>query len=260
MSDLTGRRVVITGGGRGIGRVIADRFAAAGACLAVGVRDAGAVSAVRADFQATGHDVLAAPCDVTEEDSVMAFADKIIGAFGGVDVVVANAGVAGPIAPLHKINTADWRHCIDADLNGVYLTFRPFIPEMIKVHSGNLIAISSVTGKRPLANRTPYAAAKMGVIGLIRSLSLELGPYGIRANTVCPGSVDGPRMDAVFEAAAAADGTTPEQARAEHTRPAALRRLVEAGEVADLCVFLAGDAASAITGEDLNVSAGSVMY
>lgn len=260
MSDLTGRTVVITGGGRGIGRVITDRFATAGACVAVGVRDVATVSRVRADFKTAGHDVLTAPCDVTEEDSVMSFADKIIGTFGRVDVVVANAGVTGPIAPLHKIKTVDWRHCIDADLNGVYLTFRPFIPEMIKVRSGNLIAISSVTGKRPLANRTPYAAAKMGVIGLIRSLSLELGPYGIRANTVCPGSVDGPRMDAVFEAAAAADGITPEDARAEHTRPAALGRLVQADEVADLCVFLASDSASAITGEDLNVSAGSVMY
>lgn len=260
MTDLTGRTVAVTGGGKGIGQVIAGSFADAGAFVAVGVREGSSVPGARKEFDAAGHDVFVAPCNVADEKSVSAFADKVTQRLGQVDVVVANAGVAGPIAPLHKIDIDSWRQTIDIDLTGVYLTFRAFIPGMIKVRGGNLIAISSVTGKRPLAHRTPYAAAKMGVIGLMRSLALELGPYGIRANTICPGSVDGRRMDAVFEAAAAADGITVEAARQEHTRPAALGRLVRANEVADLCIFLAGESASAITGEDLNVSAGSVMF
>lgn len=174
--------------------------------------------------------------------------------------MIANAGIAGPTAPLHEIDAESWRECIDIDLTGVYLTFRAFIPTMIKRRSGSLIAISSVTGKRPMMHRTPYAAAKMGVIGLVRSLALELGPYGVRANSICPGSVDGPRMEAVFDAAATSRGITVEAARLEHTSAAALGRLVRADEVADLCFFLASEESSAITGEDLNVSAGSVMH
>ena len=258
--DLTGRTVAITGGNRGIGRAVAGRFAAAGARVAVGVRDPAALSAVRADFAADSQDVLVAPCEVTDEGSVAQFRAAVRRRFGPAEVVIANAGVAGPVAPLHEIPVEAWRDCIDVDLTGVYLVFRAFIPDMIARRGGSLIAISSVTGKRPLAHRTPYAAAKMGVIGLVRSLALELGPYGIRANTVCPGSVDGPRMDAVFEAAARARGITAEAARREDSRSAALGRLVRAAEVADLCAFLAAGSASAITGEDLNVSAGSVMY
>jgi NAD(P)-dependent dehydrogenase (short-subunit alcohol dehydrogenase family) len=259
VNNLTGRTVVITGGDKGIGRSISRRFLTAGASVAIGVHDAASTHAVARDLDAVDR-VLVAPCDVTVEQAMTEFADAVLDRFGQVDVVIANAGIAGPIAPMHTLDPEAWLQCIDVDLIGVFLTFRAFIPQMIKIRSGTLIAISSVTGKRPLAHRTAYAAAKMGVIGLVRSLALELGPFGIRANTVCPGSVDGPRMDAVFEAAASADGIPVSEARAEHTRPAALGRLVRADEVADLCLFLAGDSASAITGADINVSAGSVMY
>lgn len=258
-SPLQDQTVVVTGGGGGIGRAIADRCAAAGANVAVGVHRVASVATTEQGLVSTGRQLMVTPCDVTDADSVMEFASKIINRFGRVDTVIANAGVAGPIAPLHTIDPGQWRQCIEADLTGAYLTFRAFIPHLITAGRGSLIAISSVTGKRPLANRTPYAAAKMGLIGLVRSLALELGPHGVRANTVCPGSVDGPRMDSVFAATAASRGITIDAARQEHTLSAALGRLVRADEVAELCVFLASDAASAITGADLNVSAGSVM-
>jgi len=260
MNDLIGRTVVVTGGGKGIGLTIADGFIAAGSRVVLAVHDGASVPRLQQEFLTAAQDVLVAPCDVSDERSVDRFADLVIDRYGTIDAVIANAGIAGPIGPLHEISPAQWRQCIDIDLTGVYLTFRAFIPAMIAARTGSLIAISSVTGKRPLPNRTPYAAAKMGIIGLVRSLALELGPYGIRANTICPGSVDGPRMDAVFAAAAERSGRTVADVRDEHTRPAALGRLVRADEVTDLCLFLAGDTASAITGEDLNVSAGSVMY
>jgi NAD(P)-dependent dehydrogenase (short-subunit alcohol dehydrogenase family) len=123
-----------------------------------------------------------------------------------------------------------------------------------------LIAISSMTGKRPLTGRTPYAAAKMGVIGLVRTLALELGPHRIRVNAVCPGAVSGPRIDDVVRKQAAARGITEDEALAAFTGSSPLGRLVEADEVARACVFLASDGAAAITGEDVNVSAGVVMY
>jgi NAD(P)-dependent dehydrogenase (short-subunit alcohol dehydrogenase family) len=179
---------------------------------------------------------------------------------GPVRVVVANAGIAGPTTPLHEITLADWRETIATDLDGVFLTFRAFIPAMIERRDGSLIAISSMTGKRPLHGRTPYAAAKMGVIGLVRTLAAELGPHGVRVNAICPGAVTGPRIEDVLARQAEARGITKEAVRAEMTGLSPLRRLVQAEEVATACVFLASAGSAAITGEDLNVTAGVVMY
>jgi NAD(P)-dependent dehydrogenase (short-subunit alcohol dehydrogenase family) len=131
---------------------------------------------------------------------------------------------------------------------------------MIERGGGSLIAISSVTGKRPLHGRTPYAAAKLGVIGLVRTLATELGPHRIRVNAICPGPVAGPRMEQVIRRQAAIRGITEEQARAALAEASPLGRMVEAEEVAAACVFLASDDSAAITGEDLNVTAGVVMY
>ena len=200
-----------------------------------------------------------AACDVRDEASVAAMAEAAE-ELGPVRAVVANAGVAGPTAPLHEITLHEWRDTLATDLDGVFLTFRAFIPAMIQRRAGSLIAISSMTGKRPLHGRTPYAAAKMGVIGLVRTLATELGPYDIRVNAVCPGYVAGPRMEQVARRQAAIRGITEEEARSELTRTSPLARMVEAGEVAAACLFLASDGSAAITGEDLNVTAGVVMY
>jgi NAD(P)-dependent dehydrogenase (short-subunit alcohol dehydrogenase family) len=181
-------------------------------------------------------------------------------ALGPVHTVVANAGVAGPTRPLHEITLADWRDTLAIDLDGVFLTFRAFIPGMIARRGGSLIAISSMTGKHPLHGRTPYAAAKMGVIGLVRTLATELGPHHIRVNAICPGAVAGPRIEQVIRKQAAIRGITEEQARAALTEASPLGRMVEAAEVAQACAYLASDNSAAVTGEDLNVTAGVVMY
>jgi NAD(P)-dependent dehydrogenase (short-subunit alcohol dehydrogenase family) len=142
----------------------------------------------------------------------------------------------------------------------VFLTFRAFIPAMIGRRDGSLVAISSVTGKRPLYGRTPYAAAKMGVIGLVRTLATELGPHNIRVNAICPGFVAGPRIEQLLRRQAAVRGIAEETARAEVTGLSPLRRMVRPEEVAAACVYLASDGSAAVTGEDLNVTAGVVMY
>jgi NAD(P)-dependent dehydrogenase (short-subunit alcohol dehydrogenase family) len=123
-----------------------------------------------------------------------------------------------------------------------------------------LIALSSMTGKRPLPDRTPYCAAKMGVIGMVRSLAMELGPHKIRVNSICPGAVAGERLDRIVKQSAVANGITEDAAMRRFSDPAALKRPTLAEEVAAACVFLAGEASSGITGEDMNVSAGLVMY
>jgi len=259
---------VVTGANRGIGRAITVALAAAGYTVAASARDpasldatvtaAAAAAAATAAGQAGGTAVPVA-CDVCDEASVAALADRA-GQLGPVRAVVANAGIAGPTAPLHEITLADWRETVATDLDGVFLTFRAFIPAMVERRGGSLIAISSMTGKRPLYGRTPYAAAKMGVIGLVRTLATELGPYDIRVNAVCPGLVAGPRIEAVLARQAAARGITEEAVRAEADALSPLRRLVTAEEVAAACVFLASPGSASITGEDLNVAAGVVMY
>ena len=187
-------------------------------------------------------------------------AKAVLDHFGKVDVVVANAGIAGAIRPMHEITYEEWRECIAIDLDGVYLTFRRFIPGMISAEGGSLIALSSMTGKRPLPDRTPYGAAKMGVIGLVRSLALELGPHKIRVNSVCPGPVAGPRLNRIVRQQAETLGISEADSMRMFSDASALKRPVDATEVAAACVFLASDAGSAITGEDMNVSAGVVMY
>ncbi len=250
---------VVSGANRGIGRTITVALAAAGFTVAAGARDPATLADTVAAAGQAGGTAVPVACDVCDEASVAALAARA-GQLGPVRAVVANAGIAGPTAPLHEITLADWRETVATDLDGVFLTFRAFIPAMIERRDGSLIAISSMTGKRPLLGRTPYAAAKMGVIGLVRTLAAELGPHGIRVNAICPGAVAGPRIDEVLARQAAARGITEEAARAELTALTPLRRLVRAEEVAAACVFLASGGSAAITGEDVNVTAGVVMY
>jgi len=249
----------VTGANRGIGRAITVTMAAAGFTVAASARDPASLDGTVAEVEKAGGTAVPLACDVRDEASVAKMAADAE-ALGPVHAVVANAGVAGPTLAMQEITLADWRETIATDLDGVFLTFRAFIPAMIERRGGSLIAISSMTGKRPLHGRTPYAAAKMGVIGLVRTLATELGPCHIRVNAICPGPVAGPRMDEVVRRQAAIRGVTEEEARVALTEASPLRRMVEAEEVAAACAFLASDDSAAVTGEDLNVTAGVVMY
>jgi NAD(P)-dependent dehydrogenase (short-subunit alcohol dehydrogenase family) len=253
------RVAVVTGANRGIGRAIAVALAMSGFAVLATARDPASLQDTVTEIERAGGAVSTAACDVREEASVAAMAETAL-TWGPVHTVVANAGTTGPTRPLHEISLDEWRDCVATNLDGVFLTFRAFIPSMITAGRGSLIAISSMTGKRPLTNRTPYAAAKMGVIGLARTLATELGGYGIRVNAICPGAVAGPRIEDVVRKQAAARGTTDGEALKAFTGSSPLGRLVEPGEVARACAFLASDDAASITGEDMNVTAGVVMY
>ena len=257
---MTSPVAVVTGANRGIGRAVATGFGDAGYAVAVTARDPATCGEVVTELGYRGTTALALACDVADETSVQGMAAEVLARFGTVHTVVANAGVGGPTAPLHEIDLAAWRECLATDLDGVFLTFRAFVPTMIAAGTGSLVAISSMTGKRPLPGRTPYAAAKMGVIGLVRTLAAELGPHGVRVNAVCPGAVGGPRFDGVVRTQAANRGITEAEARAAFTDASPLGRVVDAREIAAACTFLSSDAAASITGEDLNVNAGVAMY
>lgn len=259
--DLSGKVAVVTGGNQGIGRAIAHALAKAGASVVVTARTQDSIERAAQEIRNLGVESLAVACDVRDPQSTDAMATSVLEHFGSVDVVVANAGIAGAIRPMHEISYEEWRDCLVTDLDGVYLTFRRFIPAMIQAgNGGSLIALSSMTGKRPLPDRTPYCAAKMGVIGLVRSLALELGPHAIRVNSICPGAVAGERLNRIVRQNAQARNITDAESMRQFSDPAALKRPTEADEVAAACVFLAGEASSGITGEDMNVSAGLVMY
>jgi NAD(P)-dependent dehydrogenase (short-subunit alcohol dehydrogenase family) len=260
MALLTGRVAVVTGGNQGIGLAIARAMAAQGATVAICARTESSLEEATAEIRAAGGECVRVICDVADPESTDAMAKTVITTLGVPHVVVANAGIAGAIRPLHELTYDEWRECLAIDLDGVYLTFRRLIPGMIARGSGSLIALSSMTGKRPLADRTPYGAAKMGVIGLVRSLALELGPHGITVNSICPGAVSGARLDRVVAQQAEALGISVEESLRRFSDPAALKRPTAATEVAAACVFLASDGGSGVTGEDMNVSAGLVMY
>jgi NAD(P)-dependent dehydrogenase (short-subunit alcohol dehydrogenase family) len=248
---LDGKLAVVTGGGRGLGRVVATRLAAAGAEVVACGRDADALAASVAAIEASGGTARAEVADVTDPDALAGQAP---------DVVVANSGVAGPTASLWEVDPEEWEATFAVNVRGVFLTYRALLPAMLARGSGSLVTIGSMTGKRPLPGRTPYAASKTALIGLTRTLAHEIGDRGLRANLVSPGAIEGERIERVIANLAAHESIDPAEARDRFEAPSPLRRLVGPDDVADAVVFLASDAARGITGEDLNVSAGTVMY
>lgn len=258
--ELDGSVAVVTGAGRAIGREIALRLGAEGARVVLAARSVEAMQDAAAQIRDAGGQALVVPMDLTDPGTIEAAATRVREEYGQVDVLVNNSGVGGPSAPMWEIDPEDWEETFRVNVTGTYRCCRAFLPMMIEAGSGSIVVIGSMTGKRPLVNRTPYAASKMALVGMVRTLAAELGPHGLRVNLISPGGVEGERLDWVLEQQAAAKGITVEEARAAFTEPAPLRRLTTTQDVAKAVVFLASDASSAVTGEDLNVSAGMVMY
>lgn len=258
--SLHERIAVVTGAGRGIGRRIAQRLAEAGATVALGGRGREALRETADLISVAGGRSIVSPVDVTDESSVAAFAADVAGRAGRADVVVCNSGIGGPAAPIWSIEPADWDATFAVNVTGAFLTLRAFLPAMVEARHGSVVLIGSMTGKRPLAHRTPYGASKMALVGLARAAALDAGPHGVRVNVVSPGFVDGERLDWVIEAQAAATGAAVEQARAEMLAGIPTGRFVTARDVAGAVAFLAGDESASITGADLNVTGGLVMH
>ena len=258
--ELENKIAVVTGGGRGIGRAIALAFAREGADLVLAARSQEELDESRRMIEDIGRRALVVPTDIRSEESVRNLADQALQYFGRVDILVNNSGIAGPTTPLWKIDRADWEDTFAVNVMGAYLCCRAFLPDMIERRSGSIIMIGSMTGKRPLYGRTPYAGSKMALVGIARTLAWEVGAYGIRVNVISPGAVEGERIKRVVRNQAAALGISEEDALRQFTSSSPLGRLVPPGDIAASAVFLASDKASSITGEDMNVSSGTVMY
>jgi NAD(P)-dependent dehydrogenase (short-subunit alcohol dehydrogenase family) len=260
MSTLRGRVALVTGAGRGIGRAIVERLAADGAAVALAGRSVDELAAAAGTVTDRGGKALVVPTDVVDADEVAAAVVRTETALGPLDLLVANSGIAGPTAPLWEVDPQEWDDTFAVNVRGVFLTCRAALPAMVRRGSGAVVVVGSMSGKRPLAHRTAYAASKTALVGLVRSLALEAGPHGVRVNLVSPGPVTGPRLDDVLRAQSSTTGRPVEELRAEYESQSPLQRLVDPRDVAAAVAFLAGDGARSITGEDLNVSAGITMH
>ena len=257
---LDGKVAIVTGGGRGIGRAIALRCAAAGADVALAARSVDQIEEVAGLIEGQGGRALPVATDLRDPGQVTRLAATVADELGDVDVLVNNSGIAGPMSVLWEIEPEEWDETIQVNLTGTFLCCRAFLPGMTSRGSGSIVVIGSVTGKRPLHGRTPYAASKLALVGLVRTLAWEAGEYGIRVNLISPGAVVGERIERVIEGQAKTKGVTIEDAREELAAGSPLKRFVDPEHVAEAVVFLASDAGSSVTGEDLNVSAGLAMY
>lgn len=251
---------VVTGAGRGIGARIAIRLAEQGADVVLAGRDIEALTTTAREVEGCGRQAMPVVTDLRVPHDVDSLAERTLAEFEHVDLLVNNSGVGGPSGVLWESDPEEWEETLTVNVVGTYRCCRAFLPTMVQRGSGNVVFIGSMTGKRPLYGRTPYAAGKMALVGLARTLAVETGPHGIRVNVISPGAVEGDRIEWVFEAQSKARGVPVEQVRAEFVSGSPLGKLVRGDDVADAVLFLASPLSGAITGNDLNVSAGATMY
>jgi NAD(P)-dependent dehydrogenase (short-subunit alcohol dehydrogenase family) len=247
--SLAGKRVLVTAGGDGIGLEIARAFAAAGS--KVFVCDIQSESLVRLAKELP--EVHGCIADVSRESDVAALFERVDEKLGGLDVLVNNAGIAGPTGGVETLLLADWDRTLAVNLTGQFLCVRQAVPRLRKGHGPSIINLSSAAGHLGMPGRAPYSASKWGVIGFTKTLAIELGSDGIRVNAILPGAVDGPRIQAVIAAKAKALGKPIDEMTRVYTSQAALGRMVTARDVANMVLFAASDLARNVTGQELVV-------
>ena len=257
---LDGKVAVVTGASRGIGRQVALDCAAAGARLVLGARGRERLDATVAEIVATGAEAIGVVADV----GLIADCERLVEAaaarFGTVDVLVNSAAVSGPSDFLRDIDPAEWERTIAVNLTGTWACIRYALKYMMAQKSGAIVNVSSFNGKFPMIKRSPYAASKLGIVGITRGLALEVGPWGIRVNTVSPGPTEGERVDEVVRLMAATGGISEEAVREKLLAMSPLHRMADNHDVARMVLYLASEAGRAMTGQDINVTAGAVMY
>jgi len=249
-------KVLITGGAAGIGASIAAGFLEAGARVYVCDIDAQALE----DFRRRHPGARGTVADVGREDAAAHAVEDAAQALDGLDVLVNNAGIAGPTGGIDTLSAPDWERTIGTNLNSQFYFLRHAVPHLKRsAHNPHIVAMSSVAGRLGYPFRTPYAATKWAIVGLMKSLAAELGPEGVRVNAILPGVVAGPRMDRVIAARAQALGLDDEAMRAQYLGKISLRRMVSAEDIAAMALFLSTPAASNISGRAIGVD-GNVEY
>jgi NAD(P)-dependent dehydrogenase (short-subunit alcohol dehydrogenase family) len=241
--------VLVTGGAAGIGRSIAERFLAGGYSAHICDTDSSAVD----EFPARSAGASATVADISSVTDVDRVFGEIREKYGRLDVLINNAGIAGPTASTVDIEPAEWDRTIAVSLSGQFYVTRLAIPLLANSSAASIINISSNAAFFGFPMRLPYTASKWALIGITKTLAMELGPEGIRVNAICPGSVSGPRIDRVIRKDAEQRGMTEEEIRDIYTRQSSMRKFVEAYDVANLAYFLASDAGAMISGQAIGV-------
>jgi NAD(P)-dependent dehydrogenase (short-subunit alcohol dehydrogenase family) len=247
-----GRRVIVTAAAGGIGLAIAKAFAADGDRVHICDINAQALQLVT-----EAESITASVCDVSDRASVEAFVAEAADTLGGIDVLVNNAGISGPTAPVEQMDPSQWEAVLAVNLTGTFNITRCAIPHLKKSESGVILIMSSVGGRFGYPNRAPYAATKRGLIALTETLALELGGNGIRVNAIAPGAVAGERIERVLQGRADASGRPLADVTADALAIQSLKHFVDPKDIAALAFFLASDAAKSITGQTIPIDNGS---
>src|SRR5580693_1775015 len=254
---LSDKVAVITGGGRGIGRAMALKFAGEGAAVVVAARTKSEIDAVTEEVRRAGGRAAAVPADVAEEKDCERLIHEATSEFGKVDILVNNAGEYGPVKPVEEITPAEWDRVVAVHLRGAYLLTRLVLPGMYARGSGVILNISSLSAKSAFGWGSPYAAAKAGMLGLTRVAAAEAARKGVRVNAICPGPVTETKMSKdLGQALAERLGVAPEKQLAAFLDTVLQGRGQTANEIASAALFLCCEQSSAITGQALNVDGG----
>ena len=257
--SLDGKVAIVTGAARGIGSVASERLAEDGAHLVLVGRDDSRlrVQAAGLDEKFPSRESFAIRCDVTDEEQVREMTSAAAARFGGIDILVNTAGGTGPIeTPAQEYPAAEFRAILDLNVMGTFLPCKHVIPHLIARGGGSIVNLADTSGLRGYRNRSGYSASKWAIRGLTRTLALELGPYDITVNDVCPNVINGARMGRIVAEKAQELGKAPEEVYADFAAQTALGRLVEESDVAEAVRFLVSPAARNITGHDIPVDVG----
>lgn len=249
--DIKGLRVLVTAGAGGIGLEVATAFEREGARVYVCDIDNSALAALAKAHPAIG----ASECDVADRKAVGELFKEAIGRLGGLDCLVNNAGIAGPTGPVHEIDPQDWDRCVEVCLTSQFNCTRIAVEHLKKSKNPSIVNLSSAAGKFGFPNRSPYSAAKWGVVGFTKTIAMELGQFGIRANAILPGVVDGDRIRRVIEAKAKIAGTSAREVEDGWLAKASVREMIQPEQLADMILFLASPRGRTVSGQAISIDA-----
>lgn len=249
MQSLKTATVLITAGASGIGRVIAESFLEKGASVHIADNSKTTID----ECLSANPGMTASLCDVSDKDQVSQLFEDFKQHHQQLNILINNAGIAGPTAAVEDIEIADWQQTLDVDLSGTFLTTRLAVPLLKQAGGGSIINMSSSAGLFGCPLRSPYVASKWAIVGLTKTWAMELGPFKIRVNAICPGSVAGPRIDSVIARDAAERGMAENEIRDVYQRQSSMRDFVKAEDVANMAVYLASELGARVSGQALGI-------
>ena len=240
------RNILITAGASGIGKSMAEEFSSNG-------DDVWIVDKEKSLLENCPKTWKKSCLDVSEEKSVLSLFKNIKNDWGKIDVLCANAGIKGPTSLIEDTSFAEWKNCLDVNIDGVFLFSKLTAPLMKKEQSGSIIITSSTAGIFGFSHRSPYVTSKWAVIGLMKSLAIELGPYNVNVNAICPGSVEGDRLESVIDAEVISKGMSRDRIYKAYTEGTSLKKLISPRDIADMAFFLAGQKSKLVSGQVIAV-------